>query len=128
LNFVVPRGPGIGIGLITKTLASYLVLSCAVAWGQLEIGKISGSVADASGARISRAQVSLVNPLSGRQSHTRANAQGQFEFENVPYGGYLLRVIAPGFESTERHVYVDSNVAASIAVKWKSPAPKPALK
>ena len=127
MNFAVLAGPQLRVGLIAKLLVSCLVLSCAVAWGQLEIGKISGNVADASGARIGRAQVSLVNPLSGRQSQTHANAQGQFEFENVPYGAYLLRVSAHGFDSTETHVYVDSNVAASIAVKMEVAGPEASI-
>jgi hypothetical protein len=127
LNSAVSTRPQLRVGPIARLLVSYLLLSCAVAWGQLEIGKILGSVADASGAGIGRAEVWLVNPLSCRQSQTHANAQGQFEFENVPYGAYLLRVSASGFDSTETHVYVDSNVAASIAVKMEVAGPEASI-
>ena len=80
-------------------LLLYTLLFLPLAWAQMEIGRISGTVADSSGARISRAQIVLENPLSGRKSETIAGDQGQFQFENVPYGAYVVRVSAAGFKA-----------------------------
>src|SRR5690348_8404229 len=65
------------LALLLSVLA-FLPLASA----QMEIGRISGTVTDSSGARISRAQIVLENPLSGRKSETTASDQGQFHFEN----------------------------------------------
>jgi outer membrane receptor protein involved in Fe transport len=83
----------------------------------MEIGRISGTITDSSGARISRAQISLENPLSGRQTRTLAGDQGQFQFENVPYGAYIVRVSAAGFNSSVTEINLRSNVPARIVVK-----------
>jgi outer membrane receptor protein involved in Fe transport len=83
----------------------------------MEIGKISGTVTDSSGARISRAQILLENPLSGRQSQTLSDGQGQFQFENVPYGAYVVRISAAGFNSSATEIDVRSNVPVRLPVK-----------
>src|SRR5215813_4243163 len=69
-------------------------------WSQIEIGRLSGTISDNTGARISKAEVSLVNPLSGRQAQTSADDQGKFQFENLPYGEYVLHISANGFKSS----------------------------
>ena len=74
-------------------------------------------MADSSGARISRAQIVLENPLSGRKSETIAGDQGQFQFENVPYGAYVVRVSAAGFKSSATDLNVRSNVPVRVSVK-----------
>ena len=86
-------------------------------WGQMEAGRISGAVTDSSGARVRKAQVSLENPLSGRKSQTQSDDQGQFEFDNVPYGSYAMRVSALGFNSSTVQVSVGSNVPVRIPVQ-----------
>ena len=94
-----------------------LFLFLPLAWAQMEIGKISGTITDSSGARISRAQISLENPFSGRQTRTLAGEQGEFQFENVPYGAYIVRVSAAGFNSSVTEINLRSNVPARIVVK-----------
>jgi hypothetical protein len=81
----------------------------------MEIGRISGTVTDSSGARVARAQISLQNPLSGRQSQTRSDDQGQFQFENVPYGAYVVRASADGFSSATAPADIRSNVVVRIS-------------
>lgn len=95
----------------------YALLFLPLAWAQMEIGRISGTVADSSGARISRAQIVLENPLSRRKSETIAGDQGQFQFENVPYGAYVVRVSAAGFKSSATDLDVRSNVPVRVSVK-----------
>jgi outer membrane receptor protein involved in Fe transport len=86
-------------------------------WSQIEIGRLSGVVSDGTGARISKAQASLENPLSGRQAHTSADDQGRFQFDNLPYGEYVLRISANGFKPSVTQVSIRSNLIARVTVK-----------
>lgn len=95
---------------------SFLALS-PTAPCQMEIGRVSGTVTDSSGARVSKAQIALENPLSGRQVQTQSDGQGQFQFENVPYGAYAVRVSAAGFSSSTTKVRVQSNVPVRVSVQ-----------
>ncbi|MBS1852901.1 MAG: TonB-dependent receptor [Acidobacteria bacterium] len=93
------------------------ILSSAPGWAQIEIGRIAGTVTDPSGARISQAQISLVNGLTGRRLETASDAQGQFRLDNIPYGAYLLQISAPGFSGFARDVYVRSNITIQAAAR-----------
>jgi len=83
----------------------------------MEIGRISGTVTDSSGARIGRAQILLQNPLSGRQNRTQSDDQGQFQFENMPYGAYVIRVAADGFSPAMTQADIRSNVAVRVSLQ-----------
>src|ERR1700704_2502962 len=72
-------------------------LFCSIVFAQIEIGQITGIVTDPSGARVADADISLDNPLSGRQTQTVSDNQGQFRIQNVPYGTYVLHISAKGF-------------------------------
>ncbi|HEX4486888.1 MAG TPA: TonB-dependent receptor [Terriglobales bacterium] len=77
---------------------------------QIEIGRLAGTVSDPTGARVARADISLDNPLTGRQLRTSSNTQGKFRIENIPYGAYILRVTASGFGASAQDVNVRSNI------------------
>ena len=58
---------------------------------------VAGTVLDVSGATISGADVSLMHE-DGTQSHTTlSEADGEFNFTNIPAGSYLVTVNARGF-------------------------------
>jgi len=99
------------------TVLLSMLLFVPPVWGQMEIGRISGTVTDSSGARIAKAQILLDNPLSGRQSQTVSDGQGQFQFENVPYGAYLVQISAAGFNPSSTEINVRSNVPVRLPVK-----------
>ena len=48
----------------------------------------TGSVLDPSGAAIIGATVEIQNPVSHYQQSVLTNAQGNFEFDNIPYNNY----------------------------------------
>jgi hypothetical protein len=87
------------------------------AHAQIEIGTVRGVVTDPSQARLANAQVILQNPLTGSSRRDFSSDQGQFEFQNVAYGSYVLRVEARGFHSALQPVIVRSNVPQQIAVE-----------
>ena len=110
-------GPRLARAMLALAISIPALLVPSPLWSQMEIGRLSGSVSDSSGARVPHAQISLHSPLSGRQTRTLTDDQGQFQFENVPYGSYVVRVSASGFASFATPVEVRSNVAVQLSVK-----------
>lgn len=75
-------------------------------------GNISGTVEDPSGAVISGATVTILNPVTGYKQTTTTDATGAFAFQNVPFNNYHLTVTASGFGP----VVHDVDLAASVPV------------
>jgi len=86
------------------------VIACSFVYGQMEIGQITGTITDPSGASVANARVLLQNPLTSRESSVVSDTSGNFRLENVPYGTYILRASASGFTPSSRQVAVRSNV------------------
>ena len=64
-------------------------------------GTITGTVADASGAVVPNANVTLTNASSGDNRKTVTNSDGYYSFSSAPAGTYSVLVDAPGFERSE---------------------------
>ncbi|MFZ0936932.1 MAG: carboxypeptidase regulatory-like domain-containing protein [Bryobacteraceae bacterium] len=61
-------------------------------------GTIRGSVLDPSGAAIKDAVVEIQNPVSHYSRSTPTDAEGKFQFGNVPFNNYHLTASAAGFQ------------------------------
>jgi hypothetical protein len=97
--------------------AVVLALSCGVlSPAQSSSGTIRGTVLDPSGAAIAGAAVEISNPVSHYQQTAKANAQGAFQFANIPYNNYHLAASAPGFQNAQQDVDVRSAVATDVKV------------
>ena len=72
-------------------------------WSQTNFGRISGTVQDASGARIPSAAVAVSNPATGFRQNVNTDASGFFVFPSLPTGTYDLRVERQGFKASEEH-------------------------
>jgi hypothetical protein len=79
-------------------------------------GTIRGLVLDPSGAAIGGAAVEIHNPVSHYERTTRADAQGRFTFDNIPFNNYHLSATAPGFQSGSQDVDVRSAIPLEIKV------------
>jgi len=64
-------------------------------------GTISGVITDQNGAVITFAIVTLFNETGSFYQSVPTNAEGYYEFKNVPEDKYKLKVDASGFESKE---------------------------
>jgi hypothetical protein len=82
-------------------------------------GTVRGTVLDPSGAAIMGATVEIQNPVSRYNKSVQTDAQGNFEFDNVPYNNYHLSASAKGFQGGEQDINVRSPLAveAKISVK-----------
>jgi hypothetical protein len=80
-----------------------VVLAVSSAWGQAT-SSLHGTVTDATGAVVPRAQVTLYNPSTGASHATKTGRDGAYEFLHVVPGEYHVRVEAAGFRAYEAPV------------------------
>ncbi len=95
-------------------------LSSVIGYGQstsANSGTIRGSVTDPSGAAIPNAAVQIQNPVSRYNKTINTNAQGGFEFDNIPYNNYHLSATAAGFQGTEQDLNVRSPLPVEVKVQ-----------
>ncbi len=82
-------------------------------------GSIRGSLLDPSGAAIKGGAVEIQNPVSGYSRTVLTEAQGKFEFPNVPFNNYHLTAGAPGFQNIAQDVDVRSPVPLEVKISLK---------
>ncbi len=96
-------------------LAVFLVASLpALASQGGNAGSVQGTVTDPTGAVIPNAVVRLSNERSGFDRTLTSDAQGEFDFSNVPFNSYRLTVSASGFASLSKNLDVRSVVGTSL--------------
>src|SRR5580693_428872 len=109
---------------ILRSLFVSLALLVSVSlslYGQSTYGSISGSVADASGAIVTDANVTLTNVGTGEKRTQSSGADGLFTFVNLFPGQYRIDVEKQGFKHFVRSAIVvevqqDSHIAAALQV------------
>jgi hypothetical protein len=97
-----------GIMAKVNSIAMAIVFSCLLAssaWGQ-NAGALSGTVEDVTGEYVVGADVRLRNQITGQELSTSSKEEGQFRFDHVAVGNYLLLVNVQGFKSAEVPVKV----------------------
>ncbi len=77
-------------------------------------GTVHGSVADPSGAAIPAAGVTIQNPVSHYIHAVKTDAQGKFEFDNLPFNNYHVVVTSEGFRPAEQDVDVRSPIGIEL--------------
>ena len=88
-------------------VAAVLVSPCLVSpWliSQTNTTSLSGTVADATGASLPGASVSIANAATGAVLTTETKSKGEFSFEQVQPGSYLVKVTASGFSEQDEQV------------------------
>jgi hypothetical protein len=79
-------------------------------------GAIRGTVVDPSGAVIKGATVVIANPVSQYTRTTQTDAQGTFDFSNIPFNNYHATITAPGFQPGEQDLNIRSSVPSELKV------------
>ena len=85
--------------VITSVVLLWLVCG-SIAEAQLFPGRITGVVHDAQGAVVSGATVKLSNPATGQERTIVSDANGEFNFPQLPLGTFQLTVTKEGFRTT----------------------------
>ena len=63
-------------------------------------GNLVGTVTDQTSAAVPNATVEITNTATGVKSTTTSGGDGQYRFNNVPVGGYDIKITHAGFTST----------------------------
>ena len=89
--------------MISKFLRMALFGAIALSplWGQSDVARIVGTVADSSGAVIPNAAVTVKNELTGQSRKLAANGQGYFVATQLLPAVYSVTVDAPGMAPAE---------------------------
>ena len=94
--------PGCCFPLIVRRIFFCLILSgllTGVAIAQSTFGSILGTVRDANGAVIPKAQITLVNTGTTATRTDTTDGDGNYAFRNIDVGSYKLKIAAQGFQS-----------------------------
>ena len=85
-----------------------------VAFAQARIGSVQGTVKDPSGALIPGAKVTITQPLTRYTQTVQSDQQGQFKLVNVPFNTYKVVAEAPGFQSTEQSIDLETTIPTNL--------------
>ena len=90
-----------------------------IGWGQNIYGKISGTVADSSGASIGDATIMLTNLDTNGKQQMATNASGSYSFVNIEPGRYKIQAEKSGFKNFVREpiiVEIESGLKIDIVM------------
>jgi Carboxypeptidase regulatory-like domain len=89
----------------------------ALLFAQTATTSLRGTITDPKGAVVSGANVTLSDPATGFSRTTKSDAQGAYQFLELPPASYVLNVEAPGFASVKQtDVKLMVNVPATINI------------
>jgi hypothetical protein len=93
-----------------------MVLSASTIWAQLnQTGNIHGVVTDPSGAAVAGAAIALTSPAIVNPLSTTSDSGGNYRFEQLPVGVYVLSATQPGFEKYVRqNIQVNAGFSAEV--------------
>ncbi|MGI9106825.1 MAG: TonB-dependent receptor [Pyrinomonadaceae bacterium] len=110
-------------GRVLHLFVCFLLVSPLVAVGrgqeqqqQGARGNVSGTVRDSSNASIAGAQVQLITAQQAVLSSTETDAEGRFQFADIPAGTYELQVVRRGFDNLRLPAKVAPGETTDVAV------------
>ncbi|HWO01418.1 MAG TPA: TonB-dependent receptor, partial [Blastocatellia bacterium] len=100
------------LGLLTVALS---LVASSVPAQVTTTGRLTGTVADAQGALIPKAQIVARHDQTQTEAKTIANEEGGWNIPSLPNGTYTVTVSAPGFKTTvAKDVKVDTGQVATL--------------
>src|SRR5690242_9374380 len=104
---------------LISTLLMALILA-TIAGAQTFRGAINGTVTDPSGAFVPGATVKATDKATGVVHTTVTTTEGQFAFQDLPLGAYVVSVTASGFSAvTVDNVGVSAGSIYTLPVKMQ---------
>lgn len=97
--------------------AAVLLVGAAAVSGQTATGGITGTVVDATGARVAGAAMTLRASDSSLQRSVSSGRRGEFRLGQLSPGNYTLAVSAPGFAPASVAVMVEVSVVRTVTVR-----------
>ena len=97
---------------IPRSLLLFLILPLSLPTYAADGGRISGTVADRTGALIPKAAVTATNTDTGVRQVVTTNGSGAYSFPSLPVGRYDVAITAAGFRPYRRaSIMLDVNSA-----------------
>ncbi len=99
-----------------------MVFSCFLLAGTVigqDTGAIKGTVEDTTRGIVAGAQVKLRNQTTGQEVLANSDEQGEFQFEQLPFGDYHLIVTAVGFEPSELPIKLEEKRDSLVHVRLR---------
>ncbi|MBL0161041.1 MAG: TonB-dependent receptor [Bryobacterales bacterium] len=103
---------------ITFACLVLFVLVCGLAMGQETTGSITGQVIDSSGSAIPNAKVEVGGASLPRAMSTTTDSSGNFNFQSLPGGTYVVSATATGF-STQKTTGVSVTLGRASRLEFK---------
>jgi hypothetical protein len=98
-------------GLAVLGLLGFTLL----AFGQASDGNLVGTISDATGAPVPNASVTVKNLATGVQAAAKSTETGEYRFNNLPVGQYLLNAQAAGFTAARvGNLSIELNKTATV--------------
>src|SRR5438445_5532201 len=73
------------------------IFAPAAAMAQADLGSVSGTITDGSGAVVPNATVTVKNTATGAERVTTSNSQGEYAVTQLPAADYTVSVKGSGF-------------------------------
>lgn len=99
---------------------AFVTIFSTTLWAQIDMGGVTGTIKDPSGAVVAGAQLTLTNGATGVTQKLRSSSGGSYVFEAVPIGSYTLKVEASGFktyQATGIQVHVQNVVTVDFSLE-----------
>lgn len=98
------------------TLFTFLLLLGVSAVNAQQMGQIKGTITDADGGIVAGAKVTARNQSNGEQFSVQTDANGEYNFENLPNGNYRITAEGTGFSSSARETSLVSGASQEINI------------
>ena len=82
-------------------------------------GAIRGTVEDSTEAPVPGAEVKLRNKTTAKEFKTTTDEDGDFDFDDLPAGQYVLIIETAGFEAVEQSVAVNPPAATRVRIRLR---------
>ena len=116
LGGTASRGRAWGLSMLAIVVVFVLCLA-APSFAQVTTATVVGTVTDNTGAAVVNAQVEITNADTGLARGGETNTSGQYRFDLLPIGDYVLDVTAPGFKKyDQKGVVLTINQVATVDV------------
>lgn len=107
---------------LTIICAAFMLVVCGQIFAQagIDMGSVTGTVKDTTGALVTGAHCTLTNEATGVVQRTVTTSAGAYTFPLVKIGTYSLKVGAQGFEDSllnDITVHLGSTVTEDVALK-----------
>jgi hypothetical protein len=87
---------------VVAVLSGFFLAVTALMWGQTATTSLHGTVSDPNGAVIPGASVTISNPATGFTRVTKTDAQGGYQFLELPPAKYDVAITASGFATMKQ--------------------------